>query len=149
MEAQAITEVEIKEQQLVIAQWMQVPEEIIGILNQELPWRIREWIYLCALDQMPAEILEKMPTWELEKIQRERMGYLQKKFQDTDLIERAMKENQDRLEILAANSERLTTVVQDGLEKVLQDLTKEKEELKQKSEQLLKENGSWNSNCSK
>ena len=57
MEAQAITEVEIKEQQLVIAQWMQVPEEIIGILNQELPWRIREWVYLCALDQMPAEIL--------------------------------------------------------------------------------------------
>lgn len=139
MEAQAITEVEIKEQQLVIAQWMQVPEEIIGILNQELPWRIREWIYLCALDQMPAEILEKMPTWELEKIQRERMEFLQKKFQDIDLLERAMKENQDRLEILAANSERLTTVVQDGLEKVLQDLTKEKEELKQKSEQLLQE----------
>ena len=139
MEAQAITEVEIKEQQLVIAQWMQVPEEIIGILNQELPWRIREWIYLCALDQMPAETLEKMPTWELEKIQRERMEFLQKKFQDIDLLERAMKENQDRLEILAANSERLTTVVQDGLEKVLQDLTKEKEELKQKSEQLLKE----------
>ena len=139
MEAQAITEVEIKEQQLVIAQWMQVPEEIIGILNQELPWRIREWIYLCALDQMPAEILEKMPTWELEKIQRERMEFLQKKFQDIDLLERAMKENQDRLEILAANSERLITVVQDGLEKVLQDLTKEKEELKQKSEQLWKE----------
>ncbi len=45
MEAQAITEAEIKEQQLVIAQWMQVPEEIIGILNQELPWRIQEWIY--------------------------------------------------------------------------------------------------------
>ena len=105
VEAQAITEVEIKEQQLVIAQWMQVPEEIIGILNQELPWRIREWIYLCALDQMPAEILEKMPTWELEKIQRERMEFLQKKFQDIDLLERAMKENQDRLEILAANSE--------------------------------------------
>ena len=139
MEAQAITEVGIKKQQLVIAQWMQVPEEIIGILNQELPWRIREWIYLCALDQMPAETLEKMPTWELEKIQRERMEFLQKKFQDIDLLERAMKENQDRLEILAANSERLTTVVQDGLEKVLQDLTKEKEELKQKSEQLLKE----------
>ena len=139
MEAQAITEVGIKKQQLVIAQWMQVPEEIIGILNQELPWRIREWIYLCALDQRPAETLEKMPTWELEKIQRERMEFLQKKFQDIDLLERAMKENQDRLEILAANSERLTTVVQDGLEKVLQDLTKEKEELKQKSEQLLKE----------
>lgn len=139
MEAQAITEVEIKEQQLVIAQWMQVPEEIIGILNQELPWRIREWIYLCALDQMPAEILEKMPTWELEKIQRERMEFLQKKFQDIDLLERAMKENQDRLEILAANSERLTVIIQDGLEKVLQDLTKEKEELKQKSEQLWKE----------
>ena len=84
---------------MVIAQWMQVPEEIIGILNQELPWRIREWIYLCALDQMPAETLEKMPTWELEKIQRERMEFLQKKFQDTDLIERAMKENQNRLEI--------------------------------------------------
>lgn len=67
------------------------------------------------------------------------MGYLQKKFQYTDLIERAMKESQDRLEILAANSERLTVIIQDGLEKVLQDLTKEKEELKQKSEQLWKE----------
>ena len=138
METQVITEAEIKEQQLLIAQWMQVPEEIIGILNQDLPWRIREWMYLCALDQMPTEILEKMSGWELGKIQRERMGYLQKKFQDTDLIERAMKESQDRLEILAANSERLTVIIQDGLEKVLQDLTKEKEELKQKSEQLLK-----------
>ena len=93
METQVITEAEIKEQQLLIAQWMQVPEEIIGILNQDLPWRIREWMYLCALDQMPTEILEKMSGWELGKIQRERMGYLQKKFQDTDLIERAMKEN--------------------------------------------------------
>ena len=37
------------------------------------------------------------------------MEFLQKKFQDIDLLERAMKENQDRLEILAANSERLTT----------------------------------------
>ena len=139
METQVITEAEIKEQQLLIAQWMQVPEEIIGILNQDLPWRIREWMYLCALDQMPTEILEKMSGWELGKIQRERMGYLQKKFQYTDLIERAMKESQDRLEILAANSERLTVIIQDGLEKVLQDLTKEKEELKQKSEQLWKE----------
>ena len=86
---------------------------------------------MCALDQMPAEILDKMTTWELEKIQRERMEFLQKKFQDINLLERAMKENQDRLEILAANSERLITVVQDGLEKVLQDLTNEKEELKQ------------------
>ena len=34
------------------------------------------------------------------------MEFLQKKFQDIDLLERAMKENQDRLEILAANSER-------------------------------------------
>ena len=117
METQVITEAEIKEQQLLIAQWMQVPEEIIGILNQDLPWRIREWMYLCALDQMPTEILEKMSGWELGKIQRERMGYLQKKFQDTDLIERAMKENQNRLEILAANSERLTVIIQDGLEK--------------------------------
>ena len=40
METQVITEAEIKEQQLLIAQWMQVPEEIIGILNQDLPWRI-------------------------------------------------------------------------------------------------------------
>lgn len=45
------------------------------------------------------------------------MEFLQKKFQDINLLERAMKENQDRLEILAANSERLTTVVQDGLER--------------------------------
>ena len=67
METQVITEAEIKEQQLLIAQWMQVPEEIIGILNQDLPWRIREWMYLCALDQMPTEILEKMSGWELEK----------------------------------------------------------------------------------
>ena len=67
MEAQAITEVEIKEQQLVIAQWMQSRKRLLALLNQELPWRIREWIYLCALDQMPAEILEKMPTWELRK----------------------------------------------------------------------------------
>ena len=54
MEAQAITEVEIKEQQLVIAQWMQVPEEIIGILNQELPWRIREWIYSVSYTHLRA-----------------------------------------------------------------------------------------------
>ena len=49
METQVITEAEIKEQQLLIAQWMQVPEEIIGILNQDLPSCVSENGCICVL----------------------------------------------------------------------------------------------------
>lgn len=50
-----ITEEQVKEYQMLLAQWMQLPKDALEILNEDMPWRIREWLYVCALDQIPGQ----------------------------------------------------------------------------------------------
>ena len=40
-----ITEEQVKEYQMLLAQWMQLPKDALEILNEDMPWRIREWLY--------------------------------------------------------------------------------------------------------
>ena len=42
---QEITEEQVKEYQMLLAQWMQLPKDALEILNEDMPWRIREWLY--------------------------------------------------------------------------------------------------------
>ena len=37
-----ITEEQVKEYQMLLAQWMQLPMDALEILNEDMPWRIRE-----------------------------------------------------------------------------------------------------------
>lgn len=35
-----ITEEQVKEYQMLLAQWMQLPKDALEILNEDMPWRI-------------------------------------------------------------------------------------------------------------
>lgn len=37
---QEITEEQVKEYQMLLAQWMQLPKDALEILNEDMPWRI-------------------------------------------------------------------------------------------------------------
>ena len=64
-----ITEEQVKEYQMLLAQWMQLPKDALEILNEDMPWRIREWLYVCALDQISGAELQAMKPQGLKKIQ--------------------------------------------------------------------------------
>ena len=59
---QEITEEQVKEYQMLLAQWMQLPKDALEILNEDMPWRIREWLYVCALDQISGRITSNETT---------------------------------------------------------------------------------------
>ena len=50
-----ITEEQVKEYQMLLAQWMQLPKDALEILNEDMPWRIREWLYVCVWIRYPGQ----------------------------------------------------------------------------------------------
>lgn len=82
-----ITEEQVKEYQMLLAQWMQLPKDALEILNEDMPWRIREWLYVCALDQISGAELQAMKPQGLKKIQDIRAKFLKQKFQDLKEIQ--------------------------------------------------------------
>ena len=85
-----ITEEQVKEYQMLLAQWMQLPKDALEILNEDMPWRIREWLYVCALDQISGAELQAMKPQGLKKIQDIRAKFLKQKFQDLKEIQTQM-----------------------------------------------------------
>ena len=65
---QEITEEQVKEYQMLLAQWMQLPKDALEILNEDMPWRIREWLYVCAGSDIRGRITSNETT-RAEKIQ--------------------------------------------------------------------------------
>ena len=77
---QEITEEQVKEYQMLLAQWMQLPKDALEILNEDMPWRIREWLYVCALDQISGRITSNETT-RAEKDPGYPGEFLKQKFQ--------------------------------------------------------------------
>ena len=93
-----ITEEQVKEYQMLLAQWMQLPKDALEILNEDMPWRIREWLYVCALDQISGAELQAMKPQGLKKIQDIRAKFLKQKFQDLKEIQTQMNALQKQME---------------------------------------------------
>lgn len=95
---QEITEEQVKEYQMLLAQWMQLPMDALEILNEDMPWRIREWLYVCALDQIPGAELQAMKPQGLKKIQDIRAQFLKQKFQGLKEIQTQLNALQKQIE---------------------------------------------------
>ena len=52
---QEITEEQVKEYQMLLAQWMQLPKDALEILNEDMPWRIREWLLYVPWIRYPGQ----------------------------------------------------------------------------------------------
>lgn len=75
-----ITEEQVKEYQMLLAQWMQLPKDALEILNEDMPWRIREWLYVCALDQISGAELQAMKPQGLKRSRISGRSFLNRSF---------------------------------------------------------------------
>ena len=136
---QEITEEQVKEYQMLLAQWMQLPKDALEILNEDMPWRIREWLYVCALDQISGAELQAMKPQGLKKIQDIRAKFLKQKFQDRQEIQTQMNALQKQMEEGIEKQATALSRLQEEVLQVLQYLEQEKQILKEWEEQLLEE----------
>ena len=134
-----ITEEQVKEYQMLLAQWMQLPKDALEILNEDMPWRIREWLYVCALDQISGAELKTMKPQGLKKIQDIRAQFLKQKFQDRQEIQTQMNALQKQMEEGIEKQATALFRLQEEVLQVLQYLEQEKQILKEREEQLLEE----------
>ena len=124
-----ITEEQVKEYQMLLAQWMQLPKDALEILNEDMPWRIREWLYVCALDQISGAELQAMKPQGLKKIQDIRAKFLKQKFQDLKEIQTQMNALQKQMEEGGEKQATVLSRLQEEVLQILQYLEEEKETL--------------------
>lgn len=136
---QEITEEQVKEYQMLLAQWMQLPMDALEILNEDMPWRIREWLYVCALDQIPGAELQAMKPQGLKKIQDIRAQFLKQKFQDLKEIQTQLNALQKQMEEGKEKQETVLSRLQAEVLQILQYLEQEKQTLKEWEEEWLEE----------
>ena len=134
-----ITEEQVKEYQMLLAQWMQLPKDALEILNEDMPWRIREWLYVCALDQISGAELQAMKPQGLKKIQDIRAQFLKQKFQNLKEIQTQLNALQKQMEEGKEKQATVLSRLQEEVLQVLQYLEQEKQILKEREEQLLEE----------
>lgn len=123
---------ELKAYQIRAACWQEIDNNTIqNILEKEMVWRKREWLYLCALDGIPDEKLEEMIEWELSEIQEERTNFLQKKFQKPSeaegISEKKIGQLQEQLSVLQKENEELENMIKTQVNDFLRKINKEKE----------------------
>ena len=144
-----ITEEQVKEYQMLLAQWMQLPKDALEILNEDMPWRIREWLYVCALDQISGAELQAMKPQGLKKIQDIRAKFLKQKFQDRQEIQTQMNALQKQMEEGIEKQATALSRLQEEVLQVLQYLEQEKQILKEWEEQLLENSENTRNNSSR
>ena len=145
---QEITEEQVKEYQMLLAQWMQLPMDALEILNEDMPWRIREWLYVCALDQIPGAELQAMKPQGLKKIQdiraQTQLNALQKQIEEGEekqatVLSRLQAEVLQILQYLEQEKQTL----KEWEEEWLEERRKYKEQFQQMEINRMEEEKSW------
>lgn len=128
---------ELKVYQICVARWQEIDNNTIrNILEKEMVWKKREWMYLCALDGIPDEKLEEMIDWELSEIQEARTNFLQEKFQKSseaeELSEGKIRQLQEQLSALQKENEELERMIKTQVDDFLRKINGEKETAEKK-----------------
>lgn len=132
---------ELKAYQICVARWQEIDINTIrNILEKEMVWKKREWMYLCALDGVPDEKLEEMIDWELAEIQEARTNFLQEKFQKSseaeELSEGKIRQLQEQLSALQKANEELERMIKTQVDDFLRKINGEKETAEKKIQKL-------------
>lgn len=142
-EIKSFSSEELKAYQIRVACWQEINNNTIqNILEKEMVWRKREWLYLCALDGIPDEKLEEMTEWELPEIQEGRMKYLQEKFRKPSEAEEMSREKMEQLQeqfsALQKENEELEGMIKTQVDDFLKKTNKEKEVVEKELRKLEK-----------
>ena len=120
---------EIREE---ILQKLKIPEETVAYLNGIETDFIREWIYLCVVDKMPLEQIQKIMGEIRENranasnlIITERMRFLRNMFRDNKELENKVDDMHDKV----VNIYDLTSSVMKTLNGTIHDVLQEKDQM--------------------
>ncbi|CUX28244.1 MAG TPA: hypothetical protein DIW17_00755 [Clostridiales bacterium] len=111
----------VKKQQLAIASSMKVEKAVLYVLNTVADWHVREWLYICAVDGMPAEQLKNFAETKTNvlEIKKERMVFLRDRYVQTDPLQLKIETLQKEVQEVCQESRQARSTIENGLEDAL------------------------------
>lgn len=129
----------VKNHQVAIAKSMKVNKDILPILQAVKEWHIREWLYICGLDGMPAEQIQSLveSNASVTKIRKARIDFLQSLWKNTDQIEQQVMKMKNEVTAVCAASKKVRSAIEKGLEDALKKQSEAQEATIQAKDQLI------------
>ena len=120
-----------KQQQLMIAEGMGIKAEVIKFLAKISDWKLRELYYLCAADRMPLsdmiELAKKEDTtWE--KIKKKRVDYLRQVYTDLEPIGKEIVELKKEVKVVLEESQSTRDLIANNIEVAIEKQAAAQEE---------------------
>jgi hypothetical protein len=124
-----------KQQQLMIAEGMGIKAEVIKFLAKISDWKLRELYYLCAADRMPLsdmiELAKKEDTtWE--KIKKKRVDYLRQVYTDLEPIGKEIVELKKEVKVVLEESQSTRDLIANNIEVAIEKQAAAQEQHKKK-----------------
>lgn len=129
----------VKSHQVSIAKSMKVDKEILDILQNIKEWHIREWLYVCGLDGMPAEQIRTLAEGNasVTKIKKARKDFLKNLWVDMGDLEQQVVQMREEVTSVCTASKEARSVIERGLEEALKKQTQAQETTIQAKDQLI------------
>lgn len=127
------------ETQLRIAECMKVNQESIDILRKVDVWQKREWLYVCALDGMPADkirVLQESKASTLQ-IRKAKQDFLSEKYAKSDALQKNVESLQREVQAVFKESREARNTIENGLEAALKKQAQAQEETIRAKDQII------------
>lgn len=139
MDEEMNQEERVKNHQVSIARSMKVNKDVLDILQNIREWHIREWLYVCGLDEMPAEQIRALAEGNASvvKIKKARKEFLKNLWTDMGDLEQQVEQMREEVTSVCAASRETRSVIERGLEEALKKQTQAQETAIQAKDQLI------------
>ncbi len=130
---------EVRRRQIEIAKSMKVQPEILDILEKVEEWQNREWLYICALDGLPAEQIRKMQEGKasIGQIRKTRLDFLREQLVRTDPFQDRLEKLQQEVRDVCKESRDTRNAIERGLEDALKKQARAQEETIRTKDQMM------------
>lgn len=129
----------VKNHQVSIAKSMKVHRDVLEVLQNVQEWHIREWLYVCGLDEMPAEQIRMLAeeNASLTKIKKARKDFLRNRWTNTGHLEQQVEQMREEVTSVCAASKKARSIIENGLEEALKKQSQAQEAALQAKDQVI------------
>lgn len=107
----------IRESQIIVAQAMKLPTEMIEELQEEaLNFQQREWLSIAMKMGMPLNKIREIKGYSVQQIYRELMEFLRIRLSSTDLLKKTVDEELAKVKAVLEENKRLRETLMNNLE---------------------------------
>lgn len=139
MDEEMNQEERVRNHQVSIARSMKVNKDVLDILQNIKEWHIREWLYVCGLDGMPAEQIRTLAEGNasVTKIKKARKDFLKNLWTDMGDLEQRVEQMREEVTSVCAASRETRSFIERGLEEALKKQTQAQETAIHAKDQLI------------